>query len=168
MSSPRDAFANDHAPTVGSLAMKGVSTESTIPSKDASCILRVLPARLLPNIRFPHYSDSGSLAYVSPVTFAQLHASKNAESHSFYCGQFRSLASPADPTPTLPPLPNADPALVRLSSSGGSGGSNVASPKSGKVWIGISDGLPAGHIVFFVLPESVDEWAFVRYAVSFT
>jgi len=166
ISSPKRSLANGHTPTVG------VSTQSTIPSKEGSCIFRVLPARLLPGIRFPDYSESDSLAYLSRVTLAQLHASKNTPVDSFYCGQFRPLLSPADPTatpPHPPPRPNPDPVLARLSTSGphaGSGENNVPSSKSGKVWIGTTEGLPAGHIVFFVLPEGVDEWALVRYVAS--
>lgn len=94
------------------------------------------------------------------MTFSQLHPSKR-DLDSFYCGQFRSLVSPADSTPP-PPLQNPNPVLVRPSGSGGSGESKVGSFKSGKVWIGISEELPAGHIVFFVLPEGVDEWGLVK------
>lgn len=160
-----DSPANGHMPTVKSLAANDTSTAPTIPSKDSSCLLRVLPARLLPNIRFLHCSDFDSLAYISRVTFAQLHTSKSTLD-SFYCGQFRPLSSPADSTATPSPPQNPDPVLVHLSSSSGSGGSNVASSKSGKLWIGTSEGLPAGHIVFFVLPEGVDEWGLVKYAAS--
>jgi peroxin-1 len=158
--------ANGHTPTVKSLAANDTSTAPTIPSKDGSCLLRVLPARLLPNIRFLHCSDFDSLAYISRVTFAQLHTSKST-ADSFYCGQFRPLSSPADSTATPPPPPqNPDPVLVRLSSSSGSEGGKVVSSKSGKLWIGTSEGLPAGHVVFFVLPEGVDEWGLVKYAAS--
>ncbi|KAF8813732.1 AAA-domain-containing protein [Phlegmacium glaucopus] len=162
ISSPKRSLANGHAPTVG------VSTESTIPPNDRSCIFRVLPARLLPAIRFPDYSESDSLAFVSHVTFTQLHASKFTSADSFYCGQFRPLRSPADPTAPPPPRPNPDPMLARLASSGShaSSGGSYASSKSGKVWIGVSEGLPAGHIVFSVLPEGVDEWALVRMSLS--
>lgn len=161
------SLANGHTSTVKSLAANDTSTELIIPSEDGSCFLRVLPVRLLPDIGFPHYSDFDSLAYISRVTFAQLNASKST-ANSFYRGQFRPLASPADPTATPPPpLQTPDPVLVSLSGSNGSGGSNVGPSKSGKVWIGASEGLPAGHIVFSVLPEGVDEWGLVRYAASY-
>lgn len=161
ISPPRNSLVNSHTPMVKNLSVNDISTEPTTPSKDGSSILRVLPVRLLPDIRFPRYSDSDSLAYVSRVTFA--HVSKSS-ADSFYCGQFRPLASPADPTVTPPPpLQNPDPVLAR---SGSSGGSNVAASRSGKVWIGTSEGLLAGHIVFLVLPEGVDEWGLVRYAAS--
>ena len=161
ISASRSSLVNSHTNMVKNLFVNGVSTEPTTPSKDGSSILRVLPVRLLPDIRFPRYSNPDSLAYVSRVTFA--HVSKKSSADSFYCGQFRPLVSPADPTVTPPPLQNPDPVLA---SSGGSGGSNVASSGSGKVWISTSEGLPAGHIVFFVLPEGVDEWGLVRYAAS--
>jgi peroxin-1 len=160
MSPTKNPLVNSHTPMVKNLSVNGVSTDS---SKDDFTILRVLPVRLLPDIRFPHYSNSDSLAYVSRVTFARV---SKSSADSFYCGQFRPLVSPADSTVTPPPpLQNPDPVLARPS-PGGSGGSNVASSRSGKVWIGTSKGLPAGHIVFFVLPKGVDEWGLVRYAVS--
>ena len=100
------------------------------------------------------------------MTFTELHASKSTAG-SFYCGQFKPLALPADSAATpLPPLATPDPVLVRLSDLSGSGGSDVASSKSGKVWIGTSEGLPARHIAFFILPEGVDEWGLVRYTAS--
>lgn len=155
-----NSLAND-TPTVKS----NTSTEPTIQSKDRSCTLRVLPVRLLPDIRFPHYSDSDSVAYISRVTFSRLHASKG-DLESFYCGQFKPLISPADPAAKPPlPLQNPDPVIVRPSGSGGPGESKIAPSKSGKVWIGTSEELPAGHIVFFVLPESVDEWGQVRVSM---
>ena len=161
ISASRNSLVNSHTNMAKNLSVNGVSTEPTTPSKDGSSILRVLPVRLLRDIRFPRYSNSDSLAYVSRVTFA--HVSKSS-ADSFYCGQFRPLVSPTDPTVTPPPpLQNPDPVLA---SSGGSGGSNIASSGSGKVWIGTSEGLPAGHIVFFVLPEGVDEWGLVRCAAS--
>ena len=163
ISSPRNSLADGHTPPVKSLAANGVST---IPSKD-DCILRVLPARLLPDIRFPQYSGSDLVAYVSHLTFAQLCASKSAAAHSFYCGQFRTLVPPADPTTTPPPpLPSPVPVPASLSGLGGPEGSNLASSKSGKVWIGTTESIPAGHITFIVFPERVDEWALVRYAIS--
>ena len=146
------------------LSVNDVSTEPITPSKDDSSILRVLPVRLLSDLRFPRYSGSDSLAFVSRVTFA--HIPKDS-AVVFHCGQFRPLVSPTDPTVTPPPpLPNPDPVLARPYSPGGSGGSNVAPSRSGKVWIGTSEELPAGHIVFFVLPKGVDEWGLVRYAAS--
>jgi peroxin-1 len=160
-SPPKNPLVNSHSPMVKNLSVNGVSTEPTTSSKDDFTILRVLPVRLLPDIQFPRYSNSDSLAYVSPVTFARV---SKSSADSFYCGQFRPLVSPADSTVTpLPLLQNPDPVLARL---GGSGGSNVASSRSGKVWIGTSKGLLAGHIVFFVLPKGVDEWGLVRYAAS--
>ena len=157
----KNSLVNNRAPMVKNLSVNGVSTEPITPSKDDSSILRVLPVRLLPDIRFPRYSNSDSLAYVSRVTFA--HVSKSS-ADSFYCGQFRPLVSPPDSTVThSPPLQNSDPVPARLYSPGGS---NVASSRSGKVWIGTSKGLPAGHIVFFVLPKGVDEWGLIRYAAS--
>ena len=162
ISPPRNSLVTNHTPMVKNLSVNGVSTESTTPSNDDSSILRVLPVRLLPDIRFPHYSNSNSLAYVSRVTFA--HVSKSS-ADSFYCGQFRPLASPADSIVTPPPpLQNHDPVPARLGSPGPGG--NVTSSRSGKVWIGTSEGLPAGHIVFFVLPKGVDEWGLVRYVTS--
>lgn len=164
ISPPRNSLANNHTPMVKNLSVNGVSTESTTLSKDDSSILRVLPARLLPDIRFPRYSDSDSLAYVSRVTFAHI-SKKSAD--TFYCGQFRPLVPPADSKVTPPPPPqNPNPVLARLHSPGGPGDSNIAPSRSGKVWIGTSEGLPAGHIVFFVLPKGVDEWGLVRYAAS--
>lgn len=163
MSSTEKSLVNSHTSTVG------VSTESTIPSKDGSCILRVLPVRLLPGIRFPDYSGSDSLAYVSRVTFAQLHASKSTVTDSFFSGQFSPLLSPADPSAIPVPRPIPDPVVARLSSSGThavSERTNVTYSMAGKVWIGVSEGLPPGHIVFFVLPEGIDVWALVRYAAS--
>ena len=149
---------------VKNLSVDGVSMEPATPSKDDSSVLRVLPVRLLPDIRFPRYSNSDSLAFVSRVTFA--HVLKSS-ADSFSCGQFRPLVSPADSTVAPPPpLQNPDPALARLYSPDSSGGSNIASSRSGKVWIGTSEGLPAGHIVFFVLPKGVDDWGLVRYATS--
>jgi peroxin-1 len=144
--------------------VNGVSTEPTTPSKGDSSTLRVLPVRLLPDIRFPRYSDPDPLAYVSRVTFAHI---PKSSADSFYCGQFRPLVSPTDSTQTTPPpLQNPDPVAALLYSPGGSGGSNVASSRSGKVWIGTSEGLLAGHIIFSVLPKGVDEWGLVRYAAS--
>lgn len=164
ISPPKNPLVNSHTPMVKNLSVNGVSTEPTTP-KDDSCILRVLPVRLLSDIRFPSYSNSDSLAYVSRVTFA--HVSKGS-ADSFYCGQFRALVSPTDSTATPPPpLQNPDPVLARLCSAGGSEGRNIASSRSGKVWIGTSEGLPAGHIVFFILPKGVDEWGLVRYAASY-
>ena len=159
---PRNSQVNSHTAIVKDLPVNGVSMEPTTPSKDDSSLLRVLPVRLLPDIRFPRYSDSDSLAYVSRVTFAHIPKSSG---DSFYCGQFRPLVSPADSKVMLPPpLQNSDPVPARLYSPEGSGGSNISSSRSGTVWIGTSEGLPAGHIVFFVLPRGVDEWGLVRYA----
>ena len=164
ISLPKNSLVNGHTPMIKNLSVNGASTEPTTPSKDDSSVLRVLPVQLLPDIRFPCYFNSDSLAYVSRMTFA--HVSKSS-ADSFYCGQFRPLVSPADSTVTPPPpLQNPDPVLARLYSPGGSGGSNTASSRSEKVWIGTSEGLPAGHIVFFVLPKGVDEWGLVRYATS--
>lgn len=162
----KSPLKNSLVNNVKNLSVNDVSTEPITPSKDDSSILRVLPVLLLPDIRFPPYSDSDSLAYVSRVTFA--HVSKSS-ADSFYCGQIRPLVSPADSAVTPPPpLQSPDPVLARLHSPGGSHGNSVASFKSGKVWIGTSEGLPAGHIVFFVLPKGVDEWGLVRYAASHT
>lgn len=104
------------------------------------------------------------------MTFAQLHTSKSTVTDSFFSGQLSPLLSPADPSAIpVPPRPIPDPVVARLSSSGthaGSEGANVTASMGGRVWIGASEGLPAGHIVFFVLPEGIDEWALVRYVAS--
>ena len=163
ISPPRNSLANsNHTSMAKNLSVNGVSTEPTSPSKDDSSILRVLPVRLLQDIQFPR-SDSDSIAYVSRVTFA--HIPKNSVD-SFYCGQFKPLALPADSRALPPPLQNPDPVLANVSSPRGSGGSIVASSRSEKVWISISEELPACHIVFSVLPEGVDEWGLVRYAFA--
>ena len=160
ISPPKNSLANNLTPVVKNLSVNGVSTESATLSKDDSSTLRVLPARLLSDIRFPRYSDSDSLAYVSRVTFAHI-SKKSAD--SFYCGLFKPLVPPANSKVAPPPPPqDSNPVLARLHSPGGPGRS--ASSRSGKLWIGTSERLPAGHIVFFDLPKGVDEWGLVRYA----
>ncbi|KAF8160874.1 P-loop containing nucleoside triphosphate hydrolase protein [Crassisporium funariophilum] len=164
---------NGHVAPATNPALNGAPTSPPASSNKISRVLRVLPRRLLPNLHFPNHTGSELLAYVSPVTFTQLQGedSPGADTldNSFRHSEFKRLTSPTDPATPSSSSPPPDPPAARILNPGApvDADSGVsASSNSQDVFIGTSGGIVAGHIVYMVFPDGIEEWDLVRVSLS--
>ncbi|KAF8895717.1 P-loop containing nucleoside triphosphate hydrolase protein [Gymnopilus junonius] len=147
-----------------------VKDESKAPSDTPTTtteVLRVLPLRLVPALKFPEHNGPELLVSVSAWTLAQLFGSESLEkSDYFYQGNFTRLAPPPEPSSPSSPPPPPEPSTTILN-PGGKGEPDSSSkpqpdPDLSEIYICSSEQIPGGHIVYYALPEGLKEWDLVR------
>lgn len=150
--------------------VNGVSKPSSnsLTSATLSVILRVLPSRLIPCPDFPEHTGVGLLSFVHPKTLAQLSLESSHVDPTvalFSQGTYKILTPPPNPSSSSansPPLAEP-PVRVLNSATRGDAVSLGVSMSPGELYIGTSDNIPIGHVVFIALPEGLEEWDLVRY-----
>ncbi|KIM45052.1 hypothetical protein M413DRAFT_441700 [Hebeloma cylindrosporum] len=168
---PKRSVNGKVEPTL-SPAVNGVSkplSNSKTP-ETGSAILRVLPSRLVPYSDFPEHNGVGLLAFLHPKALAQL-GSEGLRADStialFSQGTYKRLTSPPNPSSSANSPPLAEPSVrVLNSATRGDAASTAVSTGPGDLFIGISDNIPLGHLVFIALPEGLEEWDLVIVSLS--
>jgi peroxin-1 len=110
----------------------------------------------------------GLLAFLHPKTLAQLGSESSRADPTialFSQGTYNTLTPPPNPSSSSansPPL--AEPSIRVLNSAtrrdAASSGVSIG-PED--LFIGTSDNIPLGHVVFIALPEGLEEWDLVKY-----
>ncbi|KAF9528481.1 P-loop containing nucleoside triphosphate hydrolase protein [Crepidotus variabilis] len=130
--------------------------------------LRVLPARLAPNL--PHLNHDGPelLAFISRNTLILL---KNEivdfSSSTFLRANFKKLNGPLDPSSQL--SENTPEPAARVLNAGGrseDSAQKATTPPDGEIYVAIMSGLIDGHLVFPALPKDVEDWDIVNFSLS--
>ncbi|KAF8971068.1 P-loop containing nucleoside triphosphate hydrolase protein [Flammula alnicola] len=140
--------------------------------KATSEILRVIPSRLVSSLRHPEYSGSELLVFISPRTLAQLQ-DLDLPSHEtrtwFRHATFKKLPSPNDPSSSSSSPPPAPEPSARVLNPGVREDADlvgVAPSHPGDIYIGTSEGIPTGHIVYSALPKGLEEWDLVKVSLA--
>lgn len=159
------------APKLHKPPVEKPTTSATTSKQDPSttAVFRVLPASFYPEIEFPDAQDSDILAYISFDSFQNDVLSTEDRKSKFIAMQLKSLTPPVDPlaSSSKQAEPEVQPRSISL--AGGKPNGNEGSdpePSSGVYFAHNSD-LPVNHIIFSVLPETVEDWDLVRYAPCF-
>lgn len=162
---------NGTASTGGKAPTNGVAASSSntvVPVPIVKCvILRVLPSRLLPSASHPSHNGPELLAFLSPNALSELEGPKtqSATPKKFSPATFKKLRPPHDPASSSTPGPPPEAsARVLNSSARNESDSKLAliKPGAGGVYVGPSEQVPSGHIVYSALPDGVEEWDLVR------
>ena len=158
---------NLHQPRANARQNGHANRESTtVASRDlqarTSEVLRILPSRLCSSTKHPGHNGSELIGFVSSDTFALLQSEDNQGNSTFIHVPLRKLRSPHNPSLTAPErgveTSTRGPRLANGELPSKSRANNTMD-----VYVGIAKGLLAGHIVFPVLPEGLEEWDLVRY-----
>ncbi|KAF5321496.1 hypothetical protein D9619_001501 [Psilocybe cf. subviscida] len=159
---------NGTASTGGKAPTNGVAASSSnavVPASIVnSVILRVLPSRLLPSAS---HNGPELLAFLSPNALSELEGPKtqSATPKKFSPATFKKLRPPHDPASSSTPAPPPEAsARVLNSSARNESDSKLApiTPGAGDVYVGPSEEVPSGHIVYSALPDGVEEWDLIR------
>lgn len=165
-SAPSKPLVNGHQTPNGKIVTDDEKASSASQIV-ASQVLRVLPSRLMPNLKFPEHNGSELLAFVSTRALTQLLGSESSDGSPnfdyFYQGNFTRLAPPPDPSSSSShPPPEPSTRILNPGAKGESDTSSKVQPGFGDIYIGSSEQIPGGHIVYFALPEGLEEWDLVR------
>ncbi|KAH9485161.1 Peroxisome biosynthesis protein PAS1 [Psilocybe cubensis] len=163
-----DIVKSFHQPNgiVGSKPVKNEDSRSSTTPLDTVFELRVLPIRLVHNVMLPEPSVPELLALVSPKVLNQLNSA--CELNKFYQGSFTRVNTPPDPTFSSSPsaLPEPVARVLNPGTHEEPGLGNETASDAGDIFIGASEQVPNGHIVFPVLPEGLKEWSLIRASLS--
>lgn len=146
----------------------GPKKESSVPNV-ASETLRVLPARLAQAVNHPEHNGSELLVLVSPKILSKLLPPKfDHTSNTFYQGAFTQLTPPSDPSSSTTPAPPVEPSVKVLNAGGreDSGEKVQKTSQDGGIFVGASESVPYGHIVFSALPDGLNEWDLLKYVFT--
>lgn len=167
-------FINGHVTTTASVNANekpAVDGDVKSPLNSLSEVLRVLPARLVAGFKFFEHDGPELLAAVSSRTMTSLqptHPKSNSQVvGSFYRGTFKILIAPSDPSSSSL-APAAEPS-AKVLNPGTHTNSTSALDKTplnpNDIFIGTAENIPQGHIVFYALPDGLEEWDLVRYYI---
>lgn len=128
-------------------------------------VLRVLPARLVQNADCPDPNGSELLVFVSPRILSKLLPAKvDYARNTFYAGKFTKLRPPSDPSSSAEPAPLVEPTAKILNAGTREDSAQVQkASQDDTIFVGGSEHVPYGHIVFSAFPDGLHEWDLLRY-----
>ena len=134
-----------------------------------SVALRSIPSKALPNLQLPRYDGTELVACVAPSTFAKLQDSQKVVyfTPSYTKSTYKLLNGPHDPSAPATSAPSPVDPVARVLNPGNTqekpeAKSSAPKPGEGEAYIGVLDGIPAGHIVFPSSPEGLEDCGLLK------
>ena len=140
-----------------------MGSDKTVRFTSEAQVLRVLPIRFA-RIPLPEYQGLELVAYVSPITFSELHPSSKGKSTVYLQTTIKRLVPPQEPSRQSSSLsPGRATAPISPASKPGAHDQKLEHENSEKSQIFVAPlaNLPQGHILFPAAPYEIEDWDIV-------